>query len=146
MMLLLIHTKCAKACDTKESKKIFKQAVKRTANQLLHSHRIKRCKLGAGAPNLITNEDEQMIAKCIEEKATYHGRRHNTVMYTNRRVKSRDLLAIANHHRLESGRKPLNLQQLFGTGHSPAISAPSKLESMLGKAYFAHPNLQKLKT
>lgn len=72
------------ACDTKSSRHKFKQTVQRTATQLAEAHRIKRRKLGAGAKSLISSDEENMIAKCIEDKATYHGRRHNTVMYTNR--------------------------------------------------------------
>ena len=88
------------------SQQRFKQAVKRTACNLAESHRLKRRKLGAGPNSKLDSEDEDFIAKAIEEKATYHGRRHETVMYTNRRVKSRDLLNIANHQLSKKG-KPL---------------------------------------
>lgn len=71
-------------CKSKTSQQKYSQAVKRTADQLVESNRIKRRNLGAGAHRLIDSDDEEAIAKSIEEKATYHGRRHNTVMYTNR--------------------------------------------------------------
>lgn len=58
--------------------------VKRTADHLGEHHRLKRRKLGAGAPTLLDEEDEDFVSKSIEDKATYHGRRHNTVMYVNR--------------------------------------------------------------
>lgn len=58
-----------------------------------------------GAPRKISDEEEEFLAKCIEDKATYHGRRHDLVMYTNRRVKSRDLLNIANYRLLKSGKR-----------------------------------------
>jgi hypothetical protein len=68
--------------------------------------RYKRRKLtNQGAPRKINDEEEEFLAKCIEDKATYHGRRHDLVMYTNRRVKSRDLLNIANYRLLKSGKK-----------------------------------------
>ena len=46
-------------------------------------------------------------AKCIEDKATYHGRRHDTVMYTNKRVKKSDLLDIANYKLLQRGKQAI---------------------------------------
>lgn len=58
--------------------------VKRTADHLGEHHRLKHRKLGAGAPTLLDEEDEDFVSKSIEDKATYHGRRHNTVMYVNR--------------------------------------------------------------
>ena len=64
------------------------------------------------APRKINDEEEEFLAKCIEgkakcveDKATYHGRRHDLVMYTNRQVKSTDLLNIANYRLLKSGKK-----------------------------------------
>ena len=66
-----------------------------------------------------------IITKCIEEKATYHGRRHDTVMYRNRGVKCRDLLAIANHyHRMDRFAKQLQ----YGTGHIPGTYDHCRLE------------------
>lgn len=71
-------------CSDKRSKQNFKQAVKRTVEQVAVDNRIKGRKLGAGAPTKLDSSDEEFVAKCIEDKATYHGRRHDTVMYTNR--------------------------------------------------------------
>lgn len=71
-------------CTNKKAVQKFKQSVKRTAQNLAEEHRLKRRRLGAGAPTLLDGDDEEFIAKSIEDKATYHGRRHNTVMYTNR--------------------------------------------------------------
>ena len=88
-------------------KNAIKQRKRRVAEQLMEDHRLKRRKLTSqGAPQLIDTDDEEFIAKCIEDKATYHGRRHNLVMYTNRRVKNQDLKAIANFH-LQSRKKKL---------------------------------------
>ena len=78
---------------------------KHKAVQLIEDNRIKRRKIGSqGAPRKIDDQDEEFLAKCIEDKATYHGRRHNLVMYTNRRVKSRDLLNITNFRLLRKGK------------------------------------------
>lgn len=73
-------------CESKKARQWYQQAVERTADQLAVANRIKRRKLGAGAPSLIDDDEEAVIAKSIEEKATYHGRRHNTVICTNRHI------------------------------------------------------------
>ena len=84
----------------------LQQMRKRKAVQLIEDNRIKRRKIGSqGAPRKIDDQDEEFLAKCIEDKATYHGRRHNLVMYINRRVNSRDLLNITNFRLLQKGKK-----------------------------------------
>ncbi len=88
-----------------KSKQRFRQMLKRTATSLAEENRLKRRKLGAGAHRKLDSEDEEFIAKSIEDKACYHGRRHDTVMYTNRRVKVRDLMNIANHSLTRRGKK-----------------------------------------
>lgn len=32
---------------------------------------------------MLDSDDETVVSKAIEVKATYHGRRHNPIMYTN---------------------------------------------------------------
>jgi hypothetical protein len=79
---------------------------RRKATQIIEEQRVKRRKLSTqGAPRKLDDEDEEFLAKCVEDKATYHGRRHNPVMYTNRRVKSRDLVNIANKRLQDAGKK-----------------------------------------
>jgi NCAIR mutase (PurE)-related protein len=69
----------------------WKQRVKRKAKEIFEERRVKRRALSnQGRPCLLDSEDEEFLAKSIEDKATYHGRRKDTVMYTNHRVKSRD--------------------------------------------------------
>ena len=83
-----------------------KQMIKRKAKALFEENRVKRRAISSqGRPALLDSEDEEFVAKCIEDKATYHGRRHDTVMYTNKRVKKRDLLNIANYKLLQRGKK-----------------------------------------
>ena len=84
----------------------FYQMKKREASKIFEETRVKkRAKTTQDNKTLIDSEDEEFIAKSIEDKATY-GRRHGLVMYTNRRVKKRDLLNIANY-RLASKNKKL---------------------------------------
>ena len=91
--------------DSKEKQRL-RQMTKRKATQLIEIERVKRRKLDhQGAPRKLNEEDEEFLAKCVEDKAMYHGRRDNTVMYTNRKVKSRDLLTIANHWLEQEGRR-----------------------------------------
>ncbi|CAH3023182.1 unnamed protein product [Porites evermanni] len=79
-----------------------KQMIKRKAKSLFEENRVKRRKISSqGRPSLLDSEDEEFVAKCIENKATYHGRRHDTVTYTNKRVKKSDHLDIANYKLLQ---------------------------------------------
>ena len=43
--------------------------------------------------------DEIFLAKAIENKATAHGRRKDSVLYLNHRVKKKDLLKLVNYNR-----------------------------------------------
>ena len=83
----------------------FNKARKRVADQLLEENRVKRRKLGTGRPVAMEEEDEHFLAKCIAEKSTTHGRRHDTVMYLNHRVKKRHFLSLVNYNLLQRGKK-----------------------------------------
>ena len=52
--------------------------------------------------------DEEDIAKCIEDKTTAHGRRHDTVLYTGHTVRCRDLLNIGNYVRRKKGKSEIS--------------------------------------
>ena len=69
---------------------------------------VKRRRLGAGRPTEMNEDEEEYHSKCIEEMSTAHGRRHDTVLYLNHRVKARDILKIVvNHRRTEKDLRPL---------------------------------------
>ena len=52
------------------------------------------------------SDDEEFIARAIEDKSTAHGRRHDMVLYTGmHRVKKSDLLSLANYRRLQKGKQ-----------------------------------------
>ena len=93
------------ARSDKTSKRKFNQSRKRVAKQLLEENRTKRRKLGAGRPEAMGEEEEEFIAKCIADKSTAHGRRHNTTMYLNHRVKQRHFVSLVNYHLLQKGKK-----------------------------------------
>ena len=75
--------------------------------ELIEEKRLKRRKLtNQGRERLIDSDEETLIEKLIEDKATYHGRRQHAVMYTHKRVKTRDLKYPFNYLR-SSKEKPL---------------------------------------
>ncbi len=80
---------------TQYQKQKVNQIRKRKAVKLFEEKRAKRTQITSqGRRTLLDSDDEDVIAKCIEDKATYHGRRKNLVMYTNRRVKKCNLLRL----------------------------------------------------
>ena len=81
------------------------QAKRKIVTDLIDSNRIKRRKLGAGAPSLLDSEDEEFIADAIASKSTCHGRRHETTLFTNHRVKKRHFLSLAQYSLLRRGKK-----------------------------------------
>ena len=91
--------------DTKSRKKLT-QMRRRKAIKMFEERGVKRrAIINQGRPSLLDSDDEDFVAKSIEDKATYHGRRHDLVMYTNRRVKKRDLLNIANYKLLSKNKR-----------------------------------------
>ena len=104
---------------------------KRKANQIIEETRVKRRKLGnQGAPRKLDDQDETYLAMCVEDKATYHGRRHDLVMYTNRRVKSRDLLNIANYRLLKAGKQMIKSATTVYNRCKPKSNDRSKLQTI----------------
>ena len=88
----------------------------------------------------LDEEDEDFIAKAIEDKSSYHGRRHDTVLYTGRRVKKKNLLSIANYRLAQRGKK---LIQSATTVYNRA--RPRNKRSIMAKAYSVGKSHQKAK-
>ena len=87
----------------------FKQMIMRQAKQLFENNRAKkRKKSNQGRPVLIDSDDEDFISKAIEDKSSYHGR-SDLALYTNKRVKKRDLKNIVNFHR-KKGKETYQIQ------------------------------------
>ena len=93
--------------QTKQAQKRFNQAVRRTARRLVAEQIITRRSLDAGRKRELDSEDKEWLLKCIEDKATINGRQHESVLYTHHRVKTRDLLNIANYCRYKQGKRLL---------------------------------------
>ena len=92
--------------ETKYEKQKLQQMIMRQVKQLLEINRVKRRQITNQGPHQrIDSEVEEFVAKNIEDKATYHGRRHDIVMYVNQRVEKRDLLNIANDKLPQLGRR-----------------------------------------
>ena len=121
----------------KKSQQKFSQMKKRRAVKLFEEKRIKRrAKTTQGNKCLIDSEDEDFIAKCIEDKATYHGRRQNMIMYTNKRVKKRDLLNIANYRLLQKKKKLVKSAKTVYNRCKPRSSRSIQAKRHRGKGLF----------
>ena len=116
--------------ENRKSLDKFRQAIKRTAAALIEDNRIKSRKLGAGAPMKMDEEDEIILEKCIEEKASAHGRRHDTVLYTGHRVRKRDPLRIVSYSRARTG-----LQLIKSCDTAYTRSKPRNARSVQGKQH-----------
>ena len=81
------------------------QMIKRTQQQLISANRLTRRVKSTGRPIIVDEEVEYFVLKCISEKSISHGRRHDTVLYSSRRVKVKDLLGIANFKLREKGKE-----------------------------------------
>ena len=91
-----------------KSRQKLKQMQRRKAIRVFEESRMKqRARTNQGRPSLLDSDDEEFVAKSIEDKATYHGRRHDLAMYTNRRVKKADLLNIANYKLICEGKQTI---------------------------------------
>ena len=53
--------------------------------------------LVAGAPQSLDTDHKEFIARYIEQTSTAHGRRHDTVLYSNHKVKKQHFLSLANY-------------------------------------------------
>ena len=93
--------------QSKQDEQRFNQAAKRTARRLVAEQRITKRRLVSGCNQELDSEDKEWLVKCIEDKVTILGRRHESVLYTHHRVKCRDLLNIANYCQLKQGKRLL---------------------------------------
>ena len=77
----------------------LKLRIKRIKNNITHETRLKLRKRGSGRKVLMDENDETFLAEAIENKATAHGRRKDSVLYLNHRVKKKGLLKLVNYNR-----------------------------------------------
>ena len=77
--------------------------VYRTQQQLIKENRLGHRKVSTGRPVAMDEEDEQFATKCIENKATAHGRHHDSVMYMHHRVEKSNFLKLVNYNHVSRG-------------------------------------------
>ena len=85
----------------------------------------------------IDSDDEELFAKSIEDKATYHGRCHDLVLYKNRRVRKRDLSNIANLRLLQKGKAPLESAKTALNRSRPRSLRALQGKRHIGKGHFS---------
>lgn len=108
----------------------FQQRVKRLTKKLVGEKRTKHRKSGAGAKSKLDSEDEEFITKAIETMGSAHGRRHDSVLYLNNRLKCKDLLSVANHNLAKRGKRLIKSAQTV-----MSRSKPKKINTREGKKH-----------
>ena len=88
---------------TSSEQKKSREMVSRTQQQLIKENRLGHQKVSTGRPVAMDEEDEQFVAKCIENKATAHGMHHDSVMYMHHRVKELYFLKLVNYNHVSRG-------------------------------------------
>ena len=73
--------------------------MQRVQSKLINKRRIGKRRKGAGLHLSLDKIDETFLVQCINDKATAHGRRHDSVLYLNHRVKKKDFVKIVNFSR-----------------------------------------------
>ena len=79
--------------------------------------------------NEIKSEDaERFVAKCVEEKATAHGRRHTSVLYLNHCVKVQDMLKLVNKYQVENDLPVVkSITSIYNRGRAKNKNSPDPL-------------------
>ena len=123
-----LQTKQESSC-----KKQFQQCKQKLTTQLSEENRIKRRKIFSGAPQLLDSDDKEYIKRAIDDKSTAHGRLHDSVLYTNKRVKKKDFLSIANCHLYRKGKKLIKSATTVLNRGRPRNKSSRSAKARLGK-------------
>ena len=104
---------------------------------MFEDNRIRRRAItNQGNRSLLDSEDEEFVAKCIEDKATYHGWGQDLVMYTNRRVNKADLLNIANYKLMSRNKKLIKSSTTVCNRARPKNARSIQAKQHKGKGLF----------
>ena len=98
------------------------------------------------ADTYLNEEDKQFVAKCIENKATAHGRRHDSVMYMHHRVKKSDVLKLVNYNHVSRGLPTLKSATTVYDRSKPKNERSLQAKKHLGLGLFCAKSLLKQKT
>ena len=109
---------------------------KRMYYKIVKRYRVGMRKSSSGRPKELDETDERFVLECIESKSTAHGRRHDAVMYTGKRVKKRDFLKIANFSRVRRGLKPIRSATTVYNRGRPRNKRSTQSKLHLGLALF----------
>ena len=134
-------------CKDKCHQILFNNRVKRKAVELIEENRLKRRKLrNQGRERLIDSDEETLIEKLIEDKATYHGRRQHAVMYTHKWVKTRDLKDSLNYLRSSKGKPLIRSATTIYNKSRPNNIRALQAKRHIGKGLVCFKSHQKLRT
>ena len=122
--------------ETKNSQQKVNAMIKRTQSRLINENRLGKQKLGAARNLSLDEEDETFILRCIENKATAHGRRHDVVMYLHHRIKKADLLELANFNRISRDLPTIRSSVTVYNRSRPKDIRSRQAKNHLGKGLF----------
>ena len=123
--------------DDTKSKQKLKQMQKRKTVKVFEEQRIKRRAVTKqGRPTLLDSDDEEFVAKSIKDKATYQGCRHDLVMFTNKRVRKRDLFNIANYKLARNKKKMIKSAMTVYNRGKPRSKRSVQAKRHRGKGLF----------
>ena len=128
--------KCLMSRETKNYLQKVNAMVKRTQSRLINESRLSKRKLGAGRNLSSDEEDETFILRCIGNKTTAHGKRHDAVMYLHHRIKKADLLNLANFNRISRGLPTIKSSTTVYNRSRPKTILSRQAKSHLGKGLF----------
>ena len=123
------------ANDTNSARK-FKGILTRTCNNLIKQRRLKLRSKGSGRKRLMDENDEKFLEHCIAAKATAHGRRQDSVLYLNNRVKKRDMVRIVNHNRIQRNLKPIRSETAVFNRSMPKNKRSKQAKNHIGMGLF----------
>ena len=110
--------------------KKIKEMVNRTQKQLINENSLGHRKKSTGRPLSMDEDDEKFVLDCIESKSTAHGRRDDSVIYLNHRVKKMDF------NRLQRNLKPIKSSTTVFNRARPANKRSHQAKRYLGLGLF----------
>ena len=122
--------------SNQKQRRILQACIKHTANTEFERNRIKRRKLGSGAPRKLDDEDEEFLRGYVEADSTSHGRRHDQVGYVNKGRKLECLHEALNEKRASEGKMPIKSKTTIYNRARPKRYGTKQAKLHIGKSYF----------
>ena len=114
----------------------IKGMINRTHKNIIKDRRLKLRTRGSGRKRLMDADDERTLEQCFIDKATAHGRRHDSVFYLNHRVKKKDFLKIVNHHRRQKNKTLLKSTTSIFNRSCPINKRSKQAKNHIGLGIF----------